>query len=198
MKNKRFSPLSNQKGLIIIDFIFEAVLFSVFVSIIFSFAITFSVVEVLQYVSFASARQYSLAHQTEDIQERRGREKFEQLMANDAIRPMIASGWFATGDIRIGDFNEELANGNDRGLDSANFNGARIPFNAPILYKRLPLLGDTGSGPEAFQAFIQSFTGREPTMEECQVFTQQRINGVANLYGITNGDQYAVQNDNGC
>ena len=198
MMKRRFQPLNNQKGLLIIDFIFASVLFFVFASILFSFAVTFSVVEVFQYISYSSARAYTLAHQSEQIQEQRGQGKFEELAANPAVRQMISSGWFQIGDPLIGDFNDELASDDDRNRDSANFNGTRIPFTAPILYKRLPFLGGTGSGPDAFFTFIQSFTGREPTMEECQAFTNQRINGVATFYGLTDPGAYSPQHDNGC
>ena len=53
--------LKNEKGLLTLDFIFAFIIIFGFVGILFSFAMTFSIVEAVQYVSFASARNYFLS-----------------------------------------------------------------------------------------------------------------------------------------
>lgn len=193
MRNKNL--LKDQRGFLTLDFIFAAVLVFIFSAILFSFAITLSVVEVVQYISYATARNYSLAHTNEAEQRARGLEKFQQLSTDPRLRPLFEAGWFSIRDVQIRDFNSEYPNrSND---DANNFYGARIPFSAPILYKRVPLLGTTASDPEGFQANISSFLSREPTHQECRDFTTQRMQGLENL-GYSGGQGAAIMMDNGC
>ena len=197
MKSRSHSKniLNNEKGFLTLDFIFASVLFYVFASILFSFAITFSVVEAGQYISFSTARTYSVAHVDRDTQIQRAQDKYQQLVNNRAIQPMINSGWFQFGEPEIREFTE-LNTAED--LDSAIFGGVRIRFNAPILYKQLPLVGETASTPDAFLANIQSFTGVEPSFLECRIFNRARGNQVRALYSEVDGAQYIPQTDNGC
>ena len=70
--------LSNEKGILTLDFIFGSMVVFGLSSVIFSFGMTFSVVEVVQYMSFASARNYSLAHYDENRQRERGEQKYQE------------------------------------------------------------------------------------------------------------------------
>lgn len=166
------SPLKNENGMLTLDFVFASVMVFGFAAILFSFAFTFSIVEVVQYVSFSAARNYSLAHLNESSQQERALQKFQELRANPAIIPLISNGWFEIQDAQIADFNGEFDP--DPTKESDTFQGVRIPFSAPILYKRVPLLGATASDPSGFTANIQSFLAREPTFTECREFMQQR------------------------
>lgn len=188
--------LSNQQGFLFLDFIFASVLVFALSAVIFSFAFTFSVVEVTQYISFATARNYSLAHLNQDEQKKRAQLKFEELTGNPAFKPLITGGWFELGEVNIGDFNNEF--NPDSSKDSDNFIGARIPFSAPILYKRIPMLGTTASDPEGFQANVQSFLGREPNFDECKGFIEERAQRLKNLGLNFNQSEAAVIMDNGC
>lgn len=191
--------LTNQKGLLTLDFIFASMLVFGFSAIIFSFGMTLSVVEVMQYISFASARNYSLAHLDENSQRERGLAKFDELINNPAIVPMIENRWFEAGAVEISDFNDEYAP--DSTYESDNFIGARIPFSAPILFKRIPLIGTTGTDPDGFTANIQSFLAREPTFRECESFIIERPNRISSLpslYGVMNAGAVVPIMDNGC
>lgn len=189
--------LNNEKGILTLDFIFASMLVFGLSAIIFSFGMTLSVVEVVQYITFASARNYSLAHLNQEMQEERGRQKYEELVANNAIRPLLENGWFGVEPVEIADFNNEYAP--DASYDSDNFIGARVRFRAPILYKRIPLIGTTASGPEGFEANIQSFLAREPTFEECRQFMSERTNLFQTLGTYTvDPTKVAIMMDNGC
>ncbi len=190
-------PLKNQKGLLTLDFVFASTLIFALSAVIFSFGITLSVVEVVQYMSFASARNYSLAHQNEDRQRERGEQKFQELATNPIFDTMVEFGWFEVGQVDIRDFNSEFSP--DISYDSSNFIGARIPFSAPILYKKIPMVGSTASDPDAFQANVQSFLAREPTFEECRALISQRAQQMSTL-GFSQIDINAVVTlmDNGC
>jgi len=190
--------LKNQKGFLTLDFLFSSLIFGIFASLFFGIAMTFSIVEVIQYMTFSSARSYSMADISETDQVDRGRQKFERLSGTPAFRPLVSNGWFELGDVQLADFNEELASDADVTDDAETFVGARVQLNAPILFKRLPALGATASDRDTFFATIQSFLGREPTQDECQLFTGQRIEPIAEIYSATDTDAYALQTDNGC
>ncbi len=186
--------LKCQKGLLTLDFIFASTIVFAFSAILFSFAMTLSVVEVVQYISFATARNYNLGHLNETTQRERAQSKYDQLAGHPAIVPMLSNGWFAIDNVIISDFNDEY----QPDADAETFVGARIPFNAPILYKRIPMLGTTASDPEGFRANIQSFLAREPSFQECQEFMSQRAQQMSALGFNFQPNAVAIIMDNGC
>ena len=190
--------LKNQKGLLTLDFIFSLVMFFAFTTILFCISMTFTVVELGQYISFSSARNFSLAHSNRNTQVLRGKAKYAELLRHPAIAPLISNEWFRFGDIEVGDFGDEMATQYDRQQDSVVFSGARIPFSAPILVKRFPLFGMTAQDPDGFSANIQSFTSREPTQLECFEFIRARGAALTSLGYRNRPDRYIVQWDNGC
>ena len=196
--NKTSKALTNEEGFLTLDFLFSSLVFGIFASLFFGVAMTFSVVEVVQYATFSSARSYSLGHSSEADQLELGQNKFNTLVGNPALAPLVSNGWFELSDVAIADFNDELASDKDRADDAEMFIGARVQLNAPILFKRLPLLGSTASDRDAFLANIQSFLGREPSQEECVQFTDQRKDLIADKYSSTDTNAYVVQTDNGC
>lgn len=194
---KVLKPLRNEKGILTVDFIFASMLVFSLSAVIFSFGMTLSVVEVVQYMSFAAARNYSLAHLNEAKQKERGEFHFENLAFDPIFQSMVEVGWFQIGNVDIRDFNAEF--NPDSSYESDNFVGARIPFSAPILYKRIPMIGSTASDENAFQANVQSFLAREPTFEECRTFISQRAQQMQSLgFSQVQVDQVVVMMDNGC
>lgn len=196
MKSKPCKPLNNEKGILTLDFLFASVIVFGFTGILFSFAMTFSVVEVIQYISFASARNFTLAHLDESKQKERAQIKYDELIQNPAITPMLNNGWFEVRGAQIQDFNDEYRP--DETQDSDIFWGVRIPFSAPILFKRVPFLGTTGDDPESFTANVHSFLAREPTFKECQSFIQQRAQQMTTLGFSFDPSTVAIIMDNGC
>ena len=190
--------LKNENGILTLDFIFASMLVFGLTAILFSFGLTLSVVEVVQYMSFASARNYSLAHLDKDKQRERGELKYQELVTNPIFDSLVSNGWFEAGQVEIDDFNGEFAP--DSSFESDNFVGARIPFAAPILYKRIPIIGTTASGPDGFTANIQSFLAREPTFRECQALINERAESFQNLldYRDFSVSEVAIMMDNGC
>jgi hypothetical protein len=184
----------NEKGFITLDFVFASLLIFGLSSVIFSFGMTLSIVEVVQYMSFASARQYNLAHLDEPNQRQRAEAHYQNLISNPIFRPLVENGWFEVGQVQLGDHNDLFEP--EAGYD--NFWGARIPFSAPILYKRIPFVGTTGQDRNAFQTTVQSFLAREPTFVECRDFMDQRRQAFANIFGQTNADEAHIMMDNGC
>ena len=194
--NSKKNFLKNEKGILTLDFIFAFIIIFGFVGVLFSFAMTFSVVEAVQYVSFASARNYSLAHLNEDRQMERADKKYDELTTSQALSPFLSNGWFEAEKSTNHNFNDTY----DPKSGYEVFWGVRISFKAPILFKRVPLLGTTGSDPDGFTANIQSFLMREPTFSECQTFISKRAESLKNLnYNFPlNRNSNSIMMDNGC
>lgn len=191
--------LKNEKGILTLDFIFASMLIFGLSAVIFSFGMTLSVVEVVQYMSFAAARNYSLGHLNETRQRERGEQKYNELSTNPIFSTMLDVGWFEVEPVIISDFNSEY--NPNASYESDNFIGARIPFAAPILYKRIPFVGNTASDPEAFKVNIQSFLAREPSFEDCQGQISQRaqiFSGLSPGYSSVSVTETAIIMDNGC
>lgn len=186
--------LKSERGILTLDFIFASIITFAFAAILFSFAMTLSVVEVVQYVSYSVARNYNLGHLNETEQKARAQQKYNELINNPAIEPFLRNDWFRVEDVIISDFNDEF----QPDVSSELFVGARIPFVAPILYKRIPILGTTGSDPNIFKASIQSFLGREPSFSECRQFMNGRANAVSNLGYNMDVNSVVLLMDNGC
>ena len=192
-----FQPLKNEDGILTLDFIFASLVVFAFSAIIFSFCMTLSIVEVVQYVSFSTARLYSLGHMNENEQNTLAEEKYTQLTTNPALATLFTSGWFEVRPVILSDFNAEFSA--DPSADSNTFIGARIPFSAPILYKRIPIVGTTASDPDGFTANIQSFLAKEPNFDDCQSFMLQRAGAFLNLGTYTfNANDVVPLMDNGC
>ncbi|MEM7647489.1 MAG: hypothetical protein AAF203_11305 [Pseudomonadota bacterium] len=195
--NPFLKPLKNERGLLTLDFMFATVIIFGFTGILFSFAMTFSVVEVVQYITYSSARNFTLAHFDESRQQERARQKLDELIANQAIAPLLNNGWFEVRPGIISDFNSEY--NPDPSQDSDIFQGVRIPFSAPILFKRIPFLGTTGDDPDSFNANIQSFLAREPNFDECRRFISERGQQMRSLVpGNWDESAVVVMMDNGC
>ena len=193
----KFQALQNEKGILTLDFLFASMVVFGFSAILFSFALTLSVAEVVQYVSYSAARNYSLAHLNEDRQRERAEMQYNKLAGDPRIRPLFENGWFEIFPAQISDFNDEY--NPPSAQDSDTFVGVRIPMSAPILHKRIPMLGTTSSNPDGFRANIQSFLAREPTFEECESFMNQRAQRLQNLSGLSfDITTTAVMMDNGC
>lgn len=188
--------LKNEKGLLTLDFIFAFIIIFGFVGILFSFAMTFSIVEAVQYVSFASARNYFLAHLDEERQKERADEKYDELTTSQALSPFFSNGWFEVKKSSNHNFNDVY----EPGPGYEVFVGVRVSFKAPILYKRVPLLGTTASNPDGFIANVQSFLMREPTFKECRSFVSKRAESLKRLnYNFpANRANENIMMDNGC
>ena len=194
--------IKSQAGLLTIDFIFASILVGGFFAILFSLMLTLSVVEITQYITYATARVYYTSHWNPELQQKLAAEKFKQLTEDPAISPFFKNGWFElTGGPGIKDWNELYPQ--DPGEDSGNFIGSRITLSAKILEFRIPLIGETSTLDNAFSANVASYLNREPTSTECLEFfsNENRFEAIKNLdssYRDTNVGEYVVVSDNGC
>lgn len=203
------SPIRNQRGFVVTDFIFSIIIAVGLGVVVFSISYSLVVVEVTQYVSFATSRAHAAANKDPDEQKAKARRKFDHLINNNkAIGSIFKNGWFEIGtsakvDIRSG----KTGDGRTfEGLgDSPNRNwfiGVSVPLNIKVLALNLPLLGETAPDhPDGFPTKLNSFLIREPSSKECKDFMEQRRNAIKNLPSAqTYFDQnaYVAMEDNGC
>src|SRR5262245_14630249 len=84
----------NQRGFATVDYLFAFVLVSGFSIIVLTFSATLSMVEVVQYISFASARNFFAGNVNIARQQQMAASKFQELKANPIVQPLLTSGWF--------------------------------------------------------------------------------------------------------
>lgn len=194
--------IKNQSGLITIDFIFALVLVFGFTAILFTLSLTLSVVEITQYVTFASARNYFAGHNTEQDQKNLAKAKFDELTKSPALKPLYNNGWF-----ELKDFNSGIGEAYQQIEDPKRFTfyGVGVHLRAPVLNFGIPFFGRTSKDPDSiFQAQIASWLAREPSTEECLDFNKARMQLIKAINGNSyNAPQisesaYVVQADNGC
>lgn len=199
------NPIRNQRGILVVDFMFSMVLILGLCGLLFVLSFTMSVASMTQYVTFATARNYTTAHITQALQVERANAKYNELVSNPVLKPLYTNGWFAV-DARpgVGD-HTKLIKGFEEASQGVNkFWGAGTSFTAKVLAFSIPFFGSTtpdgDESGEGFKTYLGSYLGREPTTEECLNFTNNRWNTIKGLgpgYG-TNGGTYYPQTDDGC
>ena len=168
---KYLRQVKNEKGVISFDFLFALILVMAFFTIFFSLTFALSLVEVVQYISFATTRTYMAGHFSPDTQTEVAIRKYQNLtQANPVFGKLFKVGWVIvppTPD--VGDHNAEY--------DDAypTFWGAKIPIRVKVLERQNPLFGATYTDDSGFKANVTTFLTREPTFSECmQNFQRQR------------------------
>ncbi len=207
---------NDNRGFISADFIFSLVLAAGVSIVLFALTFTFSVAEIAQYVVFSASRAYVAANVDSTKQEELGNSKFDELINNKELAPMLKSvggHWFVLNnlDLRGGGeggktFNDEYAGYEER----IPFVGARADFEAKLLSLRIPFLGNTDDEGNGFKAKLTAFLIREPNQKECwDLQIKKRYSSIMDLdngrykgSGTTNAssgiNDYVPMEDNGC
>lgn len=202
---KAVNIINNQRGILTVNFLFSIVLILGMSGLLFVLCFTLSVASVTQYVTFAAARNYTAGHITQDLQINRANAKYNELISGPVLKPLYNNGWFAVGGRPgVGDHTTLIPGFADATEGVNKFWGVGTNFTAMVLAFTIPFFGsttpdgdDSGAG---FSTYLGSYTGREPTTEECLNFMAARWNAIKGLgpgYG-TQGGTYYAQSDDGC
>lgn len=202
--------INNERGLITVDFMFAMVLMLSMAALMFVLSMTLSLASVTQYITFASARNYLVAHINQDAQQQRGVAKYKELIDNPVFKPLYTNGWFKVdAEPTIGDHTKTIPEFDQAAGDVNKFWGAGTNFTAAVLEFKVPFFGSTqpdgdGSG-DGFKTYMGSYLGREPTTDECLQFTAERWNAIRNLsvsggapYSTAAAGGYFPMTDDGC
>jgi hypothetical protein len=202
---KALTPVKNQRGIIVVDFLFSMVLILGLSGLLFVLCFTMSVASVTQYVTFAAARTFVAGNITYLDQRNAATAKYTELITSPVLKPLYNNGWFAV-DNRpmVGDATEAMPEYAEAAQSVNKFWGVNTSFTAMVLAFTIPFFGstamdgdETGAG---FKTNIGSYLGREPATEECLEFSAQRWTAIKALgpgYG-TQGGTYYSQTDDGC
>jgi hypothetical protein len=194
----------NQKGLLVIDFIFSIVLSFGMLVALFYICYGLVVIEVAQYITYATARAYAAGDKSIAAQTQSGRDKYKELLAQDLFENMFkgGAGWFLLPD----ESGVSLADHKDlypatRGNMNAPFVGARVELAAPIFNVHIPFLGKPFDNDDDLKFNLTAFLGREPSFDECRAQILQRglvIKGLDSRFSTIDEKAYIPTEDNGC
>lgn len=203
--------IRNERGLITVDFLFSMVLILGFSALMFVLTFTLSMASVTQYLTFAAARNYGVAHVDRATQEARGAAKYQELVNHPVFKTLFTNGWFKVdAQPSIGDHTKIVPEYASAAGAANKFWGVGTSFTAAVMDFNIPFFGSTapdgdGSG-EGFKTYMGSYLGREPTTEECLQFTGARwaairnlqVSGGASYSTGTSANGYFTQTDDGC
>lgn len=188
--------IRNERGILTVDFVFSMVLIMGLASLMFVLTFTLSLASVTQYITFASARNYVVAHITKEDQEKRAASKYKELIAHPVFKPLYTNGWFKVdAEPTLGDHAKIFPEYQAAAEDANKFWGAGTSFTAAVLAFRIPFFGTTvpdgDESGEGFKTYMGSYLGREPTTEECLAFTAARWTAIRNL-PVNGGSAYST------
>ena len=206
--------LRNNRGLITVDYLFSMVLVMGFTFLTFALSLTLTMAEVVQYMTYSSARNFYAAHGDPGQQAQMANAKFENLEQNEIVAPLLSGGWFELIDqttwYDLPNLKPELSE--YQGEPNRNlFHGTVVYFTSKILDFSIPFYGSTADddlrGQTEFGSYIGSYLGREVTEQEClKNFLERRWQEIQKLsvpndvapYSTVSGNQYIGIADNGC
>lgn len=205
--------IANERGVITVDYIFAMFLVAGFSFITFALSLTLTMTEVVQYMTFSSARNFYAAGMDPQDQQQRAFLKFQSLQNSEVLLSLLNSGWFEVSNINIESnlpaIKPELSD-YEQAPSQNLFHGTVVYFTSNVLDFTIPLYGSTVDndlrGQEEFGAWIGSYLGREVTQLECQNFFNFRpqnilalpTGGNAEYSQAPNFDTGLVSPDNGC
>ena len=166
-------PVLSSKGSLAVQFLFGWVLIMGFVFIFGALSLTLMAGETVQYITYSTARWYSLGSDFYFRQNNQAKAKYAALKKAGNLKKLLSGQLFEISP-------EPNLGLNPRFRPSAGrpylFVGAWTSFNAKLLDIDIPLWGGKTSAdnPAGFQTQIGSYLGREPTIEECREFNKKR------------------------
>ncbi len=174
------TKLKSQVGSLAVQFLFGWVLIMGFVAIFAATTLTLAVIEVTQYITYASAHELFLGHGSANTQKDEARDRYNKLTTRTSLQSFFKS---STGSSEsLFKIQDEISIGINPDFflasDSPNlFMGAWTTFEALILKFDPPLWGkknSNGEGSVFGKVQIGSYLGREPSRKECREFNEKR------------------------
>jgi len=158
--------MSGCRGSLSVDFLISFTVSCLLLIFVILTSLTFSLVEVAQYVAYAASRTYFIGHGNYEQHREAAEDHYD-----DLNRRFFSSGsgaamseWFFLSDITIYE-TQTTGLASDR---RTRF-GVGFTFTSRVLTMNIPFLGKVGSGADGFAFPIASFLGREVSAEECRI-----------------------------
>ncbi|MEK6555253.1 MAG: hypothetical protein AABZ31_08435 [Bdellovibrionota bacterium] len=201
--------LRSQSGLVTLDYLFAFILVGGFSMLLFALSTTLATVEIVQYITYSSARNFYASHVTPKRQYDLAQKKYTELVNNPVLSPLFKNGWFTLDQraFTIGSVTKTNPDFQRYRQDDANnlFHGTAVFLTANVLDFNVPFFGPTTriteGGREGYGAYIGSYLGRESTFLECEEMMKTRWQAIQSLdpsYSQANARFIYVPSDNGC
>lgn len=204
--------IQNSRGMLSAEFLFALTLSAGLCIVLFALNFTLSMAEVSQYIAFSSARAHAAGHLNQEKQTQLGKEKFESLINNPVLKPLLnrgEGGWFQLSGFEIrGGGASESSFAEDYTYEEGRVPqvGVRFKFVPKVLNIKIAFLGSTSESGEDFAANITGLLIREPTQQECWDQVKVRYSTILNLdtlgryktLGNSGANAYVPMEDNGC
>lgn len=195
----------SQSGFVAAEFLFSFVLVISCGLIVFALTFSLMTIEVAQYITWSSARSYSSGNISKDDSVSSGQTKFKNLAANFPLLTKEDSNWFALSSPNIGGSvypNGDYDSGNKLGDETRHpWSGATAKLQL-VLFKslKIPFLGKIVNDDSAFDMNLSSFILRNPSVQECLIFSKDRFNEIKHQFPNVQSDssKYVPNEDNGC
>ena len=199
--------------MITLDFIFALLISFGMSAILMAMTTTLTMVEVVQYVTYSSARAHAAGNLDPLSQEQAARKKYQLLTTKSPISSLFENEWFEISpssaiEIRGGKHNNSSSAGSFKDeypasdYNRPSFSGVRTTFTAKVLDIKLPIIGNTDPAQEGFASKIITIMIREPSQVECLEFMKNRfekINTLDSRFSSYNQKSSAIaMEDNGC
>jgi hypothetical protein len=193
MKKSCTTLIQSKSGMVTTDFLFSFLLASMFTAFLFAMCFSFTVIEVVQYISFSATRAAIPSNKDFSAQRGRAQTKVDQLINNNILVTLLKNGWFnvTIKDMKLGQdasdfYSTEYKMEPIAGSSPVPFYipaaGVRLNLEAKILEMNLGPLGkiesETGNG---FSLTVGSMLFREPNQKECSDMIRARYEKILRL-----------------
>ena len=178
MLNQKRKALN--QGIITIPFLLVLIIILFFILSFLQLALVLTHVSVTQYMSYSTARKFSLSAQDKEVQQDNAIAQYKQLR-DQFFQPQAYTGrsgeWFFITkgihkDDNLGKLRDQTIY-TETNTIRKRFYGVNLHFITFILKLRIPFLIDDDRG-GGVQVRVSSFLGRESSQDECNKFHEAR------------------------
>jgi len=154
------------RGSLSVDFLISITASCLLLMFVILTAFTFSLVEVAQYIAYATARSYFVGHENYDAHIDEAEDRYNSLNGQffNSGSGSAMSSWFFLSGMNIYDGGVNVSFQQD---NRTRF-GVGFTFTSRVLTMDIPFLGKVGSGTDGFAFPIASFLGREVSKSVCR------------------------------
>lgn len=192
MKKPEIMILKNNRGMVTIPFLLVLIIILFFILSFFGLAMSFAHISVVQYMSYSSARNYSLGGISHSDQENETKIHYKNLRKTffDPTAHTGAPGDWMSIDSKLqrgvrNSFGDPggFPNWNSNPARYTMFYGVSILFVTNIVLLGIPFLSNrrhtTGQ-----RIRVSSFLGRQASQEECRSLNGRRANAIFQKYNL--------------
>ncbi len=160
--------LKDEKGVLAFDFLFGLMIMTGFFILVIMLNFTLSVIESIQYIAFATSRTYYAADENVTKSEEAAEKKYNDLKEEGMLKSLLREKWFKMSPKPV--FKKD-----------GSTKGVRLDVTAKVLSFNLPFfLGNTGEA-NSFKTNVNSYIGREPSMQDCIDYNEVIKDEILNL-----------------